>query len=122
MVIDLSVPDVDESLFNLNADWKKFYGDVFEEDPHQMTEPLRKPLYVGCFVDVENVGNIITRRLDSRIFLFVNTALIKSLSKHQTTVESRKFGLELAALRIARDMITEIIIKLKNLGFPWPVQ
>ena len=30
LVMDASVPDVDISIFNLNADWKEFYGEVVE--------------------------------------------------------------------------------------------
>ena len=57
-----SVPDVEESVFNLNTDWKEFYGDAVEDKPHQMIEPLGKPVYVGCFVDEERGGNVTTRR------------------------------------------------------------
>ena len=50
--------------------------------------------------------------------MFVNNALIKSFSKRQNTVELSKFVPELVALRIERDMILEIRIKLKLFGVP----
>ena len=50
--------------------------------------------------------------------MFVNNALIKSFSKRQNTVELSKFVPELVALRIERDMIVEIGIKLKLFGVP----
>ena len=111
--MDPSVPDVDESVFSLNTDWKDFYW-----DPHRMLEPLRKPLYVGCFIDADYSDNFITRRPHSGILLFVNNALIKYFRKRQNTVKSSTFGSELFALRIARETIVEIIIKLKTTGVP----
>ena len=50
------------------------------------------------------------------MLLFANNSVIKSLRKNQNTVESSRFGSELVAMRIAIDMIVEIIIKLKLLG------
>ena len=47
LVMDPSVPYVEEYIFNLNADWKEFYRDVVEEDPHRMYEPLGNPVYIG---------------------------------------------------------------------------
>ena len=91
---------------------------MVEEDPHQIPEPLVKPVYAECFVDADHGLNVVTRRLHSKIFLFVNNALIKSFSKRQNTVKSSTFGPELVALRISRDMIVEIIIKLKMFGVP----
>ena len=56
------MPNVEESVFNINANWKEFYGDVVEEDHHRMPEPLGTPVYVGQFVDAYHGGNVITRR------------------------------------------------------------
>ncbi len=38
VVFDPNVPIVDENEFRLDADWKEFYGDVWEEDPPNMPE------------------------------------------------------------------------------------
>ena len=51
--------------------------------------------------------------------LFVHNALINSFNKSQNTVKSSTFVLELVALKIARDMIVEIIIKLKIFVVPF---
>ena len=83
-----------------------------------MPELLGKPVYVGLFVDADHGGNIITRRLHSGILLFVNNYLINSFIKHQNTVKSSTFFPELVALRIAREMIVDIRIKLKMFGVP----
>jgi hypothetical protein len=44
--------------------------------------------------------------------------LIKSFSKRQNTVEASTFGSELVALRITRDLIVELRIKLMSIGCP----
>ena len=78
-----------------------------------MPELLVNPVYAGCFVDANHGGNVITRLFHSGILLFVNNALIKSVSNHQNTVELSTFGSELVEMRIARVIIVDIIIKLK---------
>lgn len=118
LVMDANEPFVDESMFNINADWMEFYGDVVEEDPPGMPEPLGKPILQSVFVDSDHASNVVTRRSHSGIFLFVNNALIKSFSKRQNTVESSTFGAELVALRIARDLTVEQRLKLKSIGVP----
>ena len=45
--MDPSVPNADGSVFNIDADWKELYGDMVEEDPHQISESLGKPVYFG---------------------------------------------------------------------------
>ena len=83
-----------------------------------MTEPLGRPVYVGYFADADNGINVITRHPHSGILLYINNALMKSFRKRQNAVDSSTFGSELIALRIARNMIAEIRIKLKLFGVP----
>ena len=83
-----------------------------------MPEPLGRPVYVRCFVDADHGGNFIKRRLHSVILLFVNNTLTKSFRKRQNMVESSTFGSELVALKIVRDTIVDIRIKLKMFGVP----
>lgn len=118
LVMDPVVPEVDESMFNCNADWTEFYGDVAEEDPPRMPEPLGEPVATNAFVDANHASNVITRRSHTGVFLFVNNALIVGFSKRQNTVESSTYGSELVALRIARDLVVALRIKLKSLGVP----
>ena len=42
--MDPNEPGTDERMFNINADWLEFYGDIKEEDPPGMPEPLGKPV------------------------------------------------------------------------------
>ncbi len=118
IVFDPREPSIDESRFQLNADWTEFYHYAKEEDPRGMPTPLGKPVVISCFVDADHAGNKITRRSHTGIFLFVNKALIISYSKKQNTVESATFGSELVAMRIARDLIVSLRIKLKMFGIP----
>ena len=103
--MDTSVPNADESIFNLDANYRDFCGDVVEEEHHLLPEPLQRPVDVGYFVDVKHGGNLITRLSHSRILLFVNNALTKYFSNLKNTVKSSMFDSELVSLRIARDMI-----------------
>jgi hypothetical protein len=118
LVMDPHYPYVDETSFNIQADWTEFYGDMKEAQPPGMPEPLGQPLDTTAFEDADHAGNVITRRSHTGILLFANNALIKSFSKRQNTVEASTFGSELVALRITRDLIVELRIKLMSIGCP----
>ena len=79
--MDPSTPMVDESVFHKKADWVELYGDVVEEDPPQMPEPLSDPVLTSTFVDSEHASNFVTRRSHTCILLFVCNGLIKAFSK-----------------------------------------
>jgi hypothetical protein len=83
-----------------------------------MPEPLGKPVDISCFVDANHAGNVITRRSHTGILIFVQNAPIMWYSKKQNTVESSTFGSELVALRVARDLLVALRIKLKMFGVP----
>ena len=116
--MDPNYPAVDENTFNTDAKWMEFYGDVREEDPPGMPEPLGQPVMQTAFVDSDHAGNVVTRRSHMGYFIFLNNAMIVSFSKRQNNVESSTYGSELVALRIVRDRIVEMRIKLKAIGVP----
>lgn len=118
IVFDPKTPLLDESSFNHDADWKPFYGEIVEPKPEDAPFPLGLPVEVACFVDANHAGNVLTRRSHTGIILFVQNAPILWFSKKQNTVESSTFGSELVALRIARDMIAALRIKLQLFGVP----
>ena len=95
MVFDPRKPRVDEQYFNTGADWKEFYGDIEEEDPPHMPEPLGRSVRMSCFVDANHAGNVITRRSHTGILIMLNNAPIIAFSKRQNTVESATCGSEL---------------------------
>ena len=109
-------PRVDYSVFNETADWQPFYGDVEEELPPKMPEPLGHPVTIHAFVDANHAGNVVTRRSHSGIIIFVNNAPIIWFCKRQNTVESSTFGSELVSMRICRDLIVALRYKLRMFG------
>ena len=115
VVFDPTEVDIDESTFKA-ADWKDFYGDVVEEDPPHMPEPLGKSVVISAFVDANHAGNKVTRRSHTGIVIFINNAMIDVFSKRQNTVKSSTFGSELVAMRICRDRMSALRIKLKCFG------
>jgi hypothetical protein len=118
IVFDPKTPLLDESSFVHDVDWKPFYGNVEEQKPDDAPFPLGLPVEISCFVDANHAGNLITRRSHTGIIIFVQNAPILWFSKKQNTVESSTFGSELVALRIARDMIASLRIKLQLFGVP----
>jgi len=79
--------------------WREFYGDVVEELPAKMPDPLGNAVDFTCFVDSDHAGNIVTHRSHTGILIFVQNAPIMWYSKKQNTVESSSFGGEFVALR-----------------------
>jgi hypothetical protein len=118
LAYDSKRPDIDETVFHLNANWKEFYGDVEEELPPNMPEPRGHSVIISAFVDANHAGNVVTRRSHSGIFIFVQNALIIWFSKRQNTVESATFGSEFVALRICKDLIVALRYKLRMFGVP----
>ena len=70
----------------------EFYGDVVEEDPPQITEPMDEPVSTSNFVDSDHASNFVTRRSHTGILLFICNGIIKAFSKLQNTFESSNFG------------------------------
>jgi hypothetical protein len=65
LVLDPKAPDIDKSIFHLNADWKEFYGDVTKELPPNMPKPQGHPVSISAFVDANHAGNFVTQRSHS---------------------------------------------------------
>ncbi|MHA7927589.1 MAG: Ty1/Copia family ribonuclease HI, partial [Marinobacter sp.] len=120
VVFDPRTIDLDEQAFAHTkvSDWSEFYGDVAEELPPDMPEPLGNGIDLTCFVDSDHAGNVVTRRSHTGILIFVNNAPIVWYSKRQNTVETSAFGSEFVALRTARDMLVALRYKLRMFGIP----
>ena len=118
LAYDSHPPNIDESFFYANADWKDFYGDVTEELPPNMPEPRGHPVIMSAFVDANHAGNVVTRRSHTGIFIFVQNAPIIWFSKKQNTVEAATFGSEFVALWICKVMIVALRYKLRMFGVP----
>ncbi len=52
--------NIDYSVFNDNADWTSFYGNVKEELLLKMSKARGNPVTISAFVDANHTGNIVT--------------------------------------------------------------
>ena len=95
-----TVPCDGDHFYNLatTEDWKEFYGEVKEEDPPRMPEPLGAPVKILAFVDSNHAGNVVTRRSHSGFLVFIQNTLMNSFRKKQNTVEASTYGSELVAI------------------------
>ena len=105
-------------MFNADADWRDFYGDVHEELPPNMPDAKGQSVVVSCFVDANHAGNMITCRSHTGLLIYVQNVPIVWFSKRQNTVESSSFGSKFVALRTAKDMIVALRHKLRMFGVP----
>ena len=105
IVHDPTELDVDAE-FNIDTDWTKFYGDIIEEDPPIMLEPLGKLVTITTFVNANHAGNVVTRRPRFRMLFFVQNVPIITYNKRQSSI----FVLELVAKKIACDLIPALWI------------
>ena len=64
-----------------------------EEAIPENAPPTRgKLVYVGCYVEADHTGNLLTRGSYTGIIIFVNNSLMIWYSKRQNTVESSIIG------------------------------
>ena len=87
MVFDPSYPVIDEENFP-KQDWSNFYGDVTEQMPPKMPEPLGKEVILRLYVDADYAGDGVNRRSRTGFFILLNEAPIFWLSKKQSRVEN----------------------------------
>jgi hypothetical protein len=73
---------------------------------------------MNVFVDADHTGNRITRRSQTDILLYLNSAPILWNSKAQATVEMSTFGSEFVAMQIAVETIEAMRYKLRMFGVP----
>ena len=97
---------------------KGIYADAQEDIPTNAPIPRGKSVQLNCFVDADHSFDRITRRSQTGIILFGNSAPLLWYSKRQKTVESSTFGSEFVALRIATELITSFQYKLRMFGIP----
>ena len=82
VVFDPKNPEVDQVLFaSIDTDWTDFYGDVLEDLPLGIPEPLGKSVHTTCFVDADHAGNVVTRQSHTGVLIYVMNAPIIWFSK-----------------------------------------
>ena len=112
IVFDPFQPKVDESSFASGmTDWKDFYGDIKEELPLGVPQPLGNNAHTACFVDTNYAGNVVTRRLYTGFLIYVMNVPIFWFSKKQNTVDNITLGSEFMAMWIARYLIVALRYK-----------
>jgi hypothetical protein len=116
LAYDSKCPDIDERIFNPNADWKEFYGKVEEELLPNMPKLWGHPVTMSAFVDTNHAGNVIMRRLHSSMFIFIQNAPIIWFLKRQNKVEAATFGSKFVALQICKELIVALRYKLHMFG------
>ena len=117
MVFDPTYPEIDMDAFQTH-DWKRFYGDVKEVLPENMPEPLGKPVDLRMWADADFAGDKVRRRSRSGFFIFMNSALVKWMSKRQATVETSVFGAEFVAMKQGVEALRGLRYKLRMMGIP----
>jgi hypothetical protein len=68
---------------------------------------------ITCFVDANHARNVVDRKSQTGILIFLHNAPIDWYSKQQMTVESSTFGTDFCALRVATEMIESPRYKLR---------
>ena len=95
---------------------KALYPDAVEDLPPNAPEPRGNSVQINCFVDSDHAGDRLTRRSQSGIILYCNSAPIVWYSKRQNTAESSTFGSEFVALRVGTELISSLRYKLRMFG------
>ena len=97
---------------------KKVYKDTTEELPTNAPIPLGTPIQVNCFVESDQAGDRLTRRSQSGILLFCNSAPIYWYSQKQNMFEASTYGAELVALSLEAELVASLCYKLRMFGIP----
>ena len=88
----------------LNYDWTRtVYGNVKEEIPNDIPEPLGKGVIATTFSDANLFHDIVTGKSVTAILHFVNTTPTDWFSKRQATVETATYGSEFVAAKTATE-------------------
>ena len=81
-----------------------------------MLPPRGESVSTHCFVNSDHVGNMVTRRSQTGLLLFVNRAPIVWYSKHQNTVKTSTFGSEFITMKTVVEQIEALRYKLRMFG------
>jgi hypothetical protein len=118
LVFDDKIPSVDEEVFTKTNWADSVYETELPAAPPNMPEPLGNPVVISVFVDADHAGNVVTRRSQTGILIYVNNAPIIWYTKKQNTVEAATYGSEFVAARISVDLAEGLLYKLRMFGIP----
>ena len=103
---------------DLEYDWTRIYGNVFEQIPKDAPEPLGKSVTTTTFLDANLLHDLITGRSVTAVLHFFNLTPGDWYSKRQATVENATYGSEFVAAKTATEQIIDIRQTLRYLGVP----
>ena len=113
------MPDFSELEGTPEPDWAySVYGNVNEEIPKDIPEPLGKEVVLWAHVDANLYHCMVTGRACSALLLWANQTLIDWGAYLQTTVEVATYGSEFAAGRRATEQNIVLRNKCRYLGVP----
>lgn len=99
-------------------DWRDFYGEIEEQDPHDAPEPRGRKVQMTVFCDSDHAGDTVTRRSRTGVLIFCNRSPILWYSKKQNSIESSSFGSEFSAMKTAVELTEGLRYKLIMMGVP----
>jgi hypothetical protein len=116
--IRTGIPDLSH-LPDVQYDWMySVYGNVEEQVPHDIPEPLGKTVVSLTYEDANLYHDMITGRAVTGILHLLNGTPVDWFSKRQDTVETATYGSEFVAARIATEQIIDLRTTLRYLGVP----
>jgi hypothetical protein len=116
--IRTSKPDFTE-LPDQDYEWcNTVYGDVEEEIPNDIPEPLGNWVTLSHYVDANLHHCLLTGRSVTGILHFMNKTPVDWFSKKQNTVETATYGSEFVAARICTEQVIDLRLTLRYLGVP----
>ena len=83
-----------------------------------MLEPRGNAVIISMFTDAAVAGDLVTKRSQSGILIFINRAPITCYSKRRNTVEASTFCSEFIALRVGCKINDGLRYKLRMIGVP----
>ena len=117
MLFDPTYPDIDYTSFP-RRDWEDFYGEVEEEEPPEMPDPLGSEMIMRLFVDADYAGDNVNRRSRTGFFIFLQNSPIVWFSKKQSRIENSVFGSEFIAMRLGVETVKGLRYKVRMMGIP----
>jgi Reverse transcriptase (RNA-dependent DNA polymerase) len=94
------------------------YGNVKEQVPHDMPEPLGKFVTLTHFFDANLYHDLLTGRSVTGVLHFLNQTPIDWYAKKQSTVETATYGSEFVAARTCIEQVMDLRTTLRYLGVP----
>ena len=112
--VRVGLPDYSE-LKNTKYDWTGIYGNISEEMPHDMPEPLGKLVITTTYENANLYHDYLTGRSVTGVIHLVNQTPIDWYCKRQATVETATYGSEFNAARTATEQIMDMRYTLQML-------